>query len=236
MKHLALCLIEIITSVRTIIQTVLCVGAMSLQLYLILCNPMDCSRPGSSVHGILQARILEWVAISSSRGSSWHRDRTWISYVSCMGRQVFTTSATWEAPRQWQSSASETPLISTSSLASPPTWSFICLSVTSALNSQLLGSTPLCLMILSTHIALIFSSSAPWVWNLNRQALNTPDMVMQCSREELVSCIILAALGLRCCARAFSTCSERDSHFSGFSCCRTWALGHMSSVVAAPGP
>ena len=38
-----------------------------------LCDPMDCSLPGSSVHGILQARILEWVAISFSRGSSWSR-------------------------------------------------------------------------------------------------------------------------------------------------------------------
>ena len=41
------------------------------------CNPMDCSPPGSSVHGILQARTLEWVAISFSRGSSQPRDRTW---------------------------------------------------------------------------------------------------------------------------------------------------------------
>ena len=40
------------------------------QLCPVLCNPMDCSSPGSSVHGIFQARILEWVAISSSRGSS----------------------------------------------------------------------------------------------------------------------------------------------------------------------
>ena len=49
---------------------------------------MDCSPPGSSVHGILQARILEGVAISSSRGSSQSRDRTCVSYVSCIGRQV----------------------------------------------------------------------------------------------------------------------------------------------------
>ena len=41
-----------------------------------LCDPMDCSPPGSSVHGILQARILEWVAMPSSRESSPHRDRT----------------------------------------------------------------------------------------------------------------------------------------------------------------
>ena len=49
------------------------------------CNPMDCSPPGSSVDGIFQARILEWVAISSSRGSS--RPRDWI-WVSCIGRWI----------------------------------------------------------------------------------------------------------------------------------------------------
>ena len=48
-------------------------------------NPMDCSLPGASVHGILQARILEWVAMASSRGSSWPRDR---SHISRIGRQV----------------------------------------------------------------------------------------------------------------------------------------------------
>ena len=55
---------------------------------LTLCNPMDCSPPGSSVHGILLARILEWVAMPSSRGSSQPRDQTHISYVSCIGRPV----------------------------------------------------------------------------------------------------------------------------------------------------
>ena len=49
------------------------------QLCLILCDPMDYSLPGSSVHGIFQARILEWVAISFSRGSLWPRDQTWVS-------------------------------------------------------------------------------------------------------------------------------------------------------------
>ena len=46
-----------------------------------LCDPVDWSSPGSSVHGILQARILEWVAVPSSRGSSWPRDRTRICYL-----------------------------------------------------------------------------------------------------------------------------------------------------------
>ena len=56
------------------------------QLCPTLCNPMDCHPPGSSVHGISQARILEWVAISSSRGSSQPRDGTHISCTSCISR------------------------------------------------------------------------------------------------------------------------------------------------------
>ena len=46
-----------------------------------LCNPMDCSPLGFSVHGIFQARLLEWVAVSSSRGSSQSRDGTQVSYI-----------------------------------------------------------------------------------------------------------------------------------------------------------
>ena len=60
----------------------------SLRSSMTLCDPMDRSLPGSSVHGILQARILEWVAMPSSRGSSWPKDPTRGSYISCIGRQV----------------------------------------------------------------------------------------------------------------------------------------------------
>ena len=67
-----------------------CMHAKSLQSCLTLCHPMDCSLPDPSVHGILQARILEWVAMPSSRGSSWPRDQTCISYVSCIGSQVLS--------------------------------------------------------------------------------------------------------------------------------------------------
>ena len=52
---------------------------------LTLCDPMDCSLPGSSVHGISQSRILEWVALSSSRESSSPRGQT---HISCIGRQI----------------------------------------------------------------------------------------------------------------------------------------------------
>ena len=69
------------------------------QSCLTLCDSMDCSLPGSSVHGILQARILEWVAGPSFRGSSWPRDQTHISYIyPALAGRFFTTSATWEAP------------------------------------------------------------------------------------------------------------------------------------------
>ena len=59
-----------------------------------LCDPMDCSLQGSSVHGVFQARVLDWVAISFSRGSSQLRDRTWVSHIA---RRHFTVWATREA-------------------------------------------------------------------------------------------------------------------------------------------
>ena len=61
---------------------------LSLQLCPTLCNPMDCSPPGFSVHKILQARILEWVAISYSRGSSWPKDLTCVCCVFCIDRWI----------------------------------------------------------------------------------------------------------------------------------------------------
>ena len=66
------------------------------QLYPTLCDPLDCSRPGSSFHGNFQGRILGWVAISSSRRSQ-PRDRTRISCVSCIAGKFFTHRATGEA-------------------------------------------------------------------------------------------------------------------------------------------
>ena len=61
------------------------------QSYPTLCDPMDCSPPGSSIHWILQARILEWVAISFSRGSSQPRDRTQVSRIAGVGFNLWAT-------------------------------------------------------------------------------------------------------------------------------------------------
>ena len=72
--------------------------AKLLQLCPTHCDSIDCSLPGSCVRGILQARILEWVAMSSSRGSSLSGDRNCVSYVSNIGRQILYHSATREAP------------------------------------------------------------------------------------------------------------------------------------------
>ena len=73
-------------------QMVVPCHAKSFQLCQILCDPMDCSLPGSSVHGILQTRILEWVAMPSSRGSSWPRDWTHFYCGSCITGGFFTAA------------------------------------------------------------------------------------------------------------------------------------------------
>ena len=65
------------------------------QSCLTLCDPMDCGLPGFSIHGILQARILEWVTISFSRGSSRPKDRTWVSRI---GGRRFNLWATRKDP------------------------------------------------------------------------------------------------------------------------------------------
>ena len=88
------CLFFILDKSMDSIQWVLCAQSCPT-LWL-------CRWPGFSVHGIFQARILQWVAISSSRGSSWPRDQTW---VSCIADGFFITSATWEATIQWDQKA-----------------------------------------------------------------------------------------------------------------------------------
>ena len=71
-----------------------CVCVLVTQSCPTLCDLMDCSPPGSSVHGTLQARILEWITISFSRGSSRPRDQT---LVSCTAGRFFTAWVTREA-------------------------------------------------------------------------------------------------------------------------------------------
>ena len=77
------------------LEMVVCVCVLLAQSCLTICNPMDCSSPCSSVHGILQARIHEQVAISFSRGSSRPRDWTWVTHIT--GRFFFNHWATREA-------------------------------------------------------------------------------------------------------------------------------------------
>ena len=64
-----------------------------LQLCLILCDSIDCSLPGSSAYGILQERILEWVVMPFSWGSSWQKDQTW---VACIAADCFTKSLNYQ--------------------------------------------------------------------------------------------------------------------------------------------
>ena len=80
---------------RTLVFFILTISVLAAQSYPTLCNPIDYSPPGSSVDGILQVRVLEWVAIPFIRGSSWPRDRTW---VSCIAGKFFTIWTVREVP------------------------------------------------------------------------------------------------------------------------------------------
>ena len=83
--------------ISTINQGMCCVTL--LQSCLTLFDPMDCSPPGSSVHGILQARIMEWIARPSSRESSRPRDWTLVSYFSCIGGMFFSPAHHGKPPK-----------------------------------------------------------------------------------------------------------------------------------------
>ena len=91
--------------------SMMCRRARSLQSCLTLCDPMDYSPPGSSVHGILQARILEWVAMLSSRGYSRARDQTHVSCIPCIGRWVLDHSCHLASPLPVVVSANAGPWI-----------------------------------------------------------------------------------------------------------------------------
>ena len=88
-----------------------CVCCYFSRVWSTLCDPVDCNPPGSPVHGIFPARILEWVAISFSRGSSWPRDRTWVSHIA--SRLFYYLSHQWSSKwtkkvgKQWVFLANE---------------------------------------------------------------------------------------------------------------------------------
>ena len=102
-------------------MNVVVLGTQSPSHVQLFCDPMDCSLPGSSVHGISQARILEWVTISSSRGSSWPRDGT---QVSCIGRRILYHWATRE-PLGSVPLSSTLTTVSIISLGALPCWSHL---------------------------------------------------------------------------------------------------------------
>ena len=91
------------------------------QLCLTLCDPVNCSLPGSSVHGILQARILEWVAVPSSRGSSWPRDQT---HISCTAGRFFTAEPPKKLKGKFTLTSNCSPLLCHVGKSSNPLISF----------------------------------------------------------------------------------------------------------------
>ena len=79
------------------------VYVFSFQSCLTVCDPLDYSLPSSSVHRVFQARILEWAAISSSRGYSRPRDKSCDSFVSCTAGGFFTHEPSWIHVQVWLS-------------------------------------------------------------------------------------------------------------------------------------
>ena len=92
--RILLSLVSVIYS-EVVLLDLACVRAQSC---LTLCDPTDCSLLGFWVHGTFQATILEWIAISSSMGSSQPRDWTHVSCISCIDRWILYHCATWETP------------------------------------------------------------------------------------------------------------------------------------------
>ena len=86
-----------VTRIQVVLSELWC--AQLLQLCLTLCSPIDCRPPACSIHGVFQARILEWDAMPSARASSWPRDQTCISCVSCISGRFFTTEPPEKAHR-----------------------------------------------------------------------------------------------------------------------------------------
>ena len=96
-KGLEICRLSIIKN-EAWLSIVMCAWVLSDFSSPTLCNPMNYSPPGSSVHGILQIRILEWVVISFSRGSSRPKDQTPVSYFSCIGKWILYHQCYLESP------------------------------------------------------------------------------------------------------------------------------------------
>ena len=144
-------------SLKTIILPSKGMLVLVAQLCPTVCNPMDCIPPGSSVHGI-QARILEWVVISFSRGSSWLRDWTPIS-GSCSGRQILYHWSNWQAPQPTVAAAA-----AAKSLQS-------CLTLCDAIDSSPPGSPiPGILQARALEwVAITFSSA--WKWKMKVKLL-----------------------------------------------------------------
>ena len=85
---------QVSQNIHQVVISLVAALCLAHQACLTLCDPVDCSPPGSSVHGILQARILEWVAMPSSGRSSWPSNWTMVSFIA---GGFFTSWATREA-------------------------------------------------------------------------------------------------------------------------------------------
>ena len=148
--------------------------AKSLQSCSILCDPVDCSPAGSSVHWILQARTLEWVAISYPRASSQPRDLTHVPYIFCTGRWVHSQSMSANCLMDIPSVLSLVVLAST---ISPVSWSCVLWSLSQCEGSLTFmmncsGSPWLSSLFSLAWLEFPWNSWHPWHSRMFRQQAN----------------------------------------------------------------
>ena len=124
-------------------------GSLAIQACLTMCNPMDCGPPSYSVHGISQARILEWAAISFSRGPSSPRDQI---CISCIGRQILYHWATFSSVQFSHSVVSDSLRPHELQHARPP-----CPSSTPGVHSNSCPLTRWCHPIISSSVVPVSS-------------------------------------------------------------------------------
>ena len=131
-----------------------------------LCDPMDCSPLGSSVHGILQARILEWVAISFSRGSSSPRDWTWVSHTADSSVQPLSHVRLFATP--W-TAACQASLSNTNSRSPPKPMSIVSMMPSNhlILCCPLLPSIFPSIRVFSNESALLIRWPKYWSFSFN---------------------------------------------------------------------
>ena len=185
-------------------------SCMCAQLCPTLCDPMDCSPSGSSVRGIFQAKILDWLAISFSSGFSWPRDQTHVSGIFCNGRQILYHCASWEV------------------LSFPRSINIV------RRRLQLSKCTLTLFLASGQQNKWEFSSPGPEIWKFGKYKFAAQLLFLLCDAPLQNSALIFACTSSSICKAACSLCYPIQSTQMTLSWLLSWIL-HLA-VYTFPHP